>query len=255
MNPLRTYLQTAPFYLLLSLFLLNGCGSTSLLNLSQKTPPQLITDAKSYIRAENYVDAKASLNKILEDFPDSPEKVMASLLLAEVHYKNGQYEESKFMFKSFLELYPMHRLADRTSFFIAMSDFKLMDIETRDQTSAQSALEGFENHMKTFPKSKYRHLAEDRRKQCLESLARNQMEIGKFYFRTSAFHSAISRFQELMAAYPDQLFLDEVLFLLGESFYNEQNFEKAKLNYQELIRKFPRSAFVAEARTRLREIQ
>jgi TolA-binding protein len=58
-----------------------------------------------------------------------------------------------------------------------------------------------------------------------------------------------------MATYPDQPFMDEVLFLLGESFYNEQSFEKAKLNYHELIRKFPRSKFVQEARTRLREIQ
>ncbi len=253
MNPLRTHLQTL-LYFLLCLLLLNGCG-VSLLNISEKTPKELLKDAMEYIRAENYSDAKISLNKVIEDYPDSPEKVMASLLLAEVHYKNDQFAESKFMFKNFLELYPAHRLADRASFFRAMSDFKLMDIETRDQTFAQNALEEFEIFLKEFPKSKYRPLAEARRKQCLESLARNQMEIGKFYFRTSSFHSAITRFQQLMSAYPDQPFMDEVLFLLGESFYNEQSFEKAKLNYQELIRKFPRSKFVQEARIRLREIQ
>ena len=254
MNPLHTLTRTSLLYLLCALLFLNGCGG-SLLNLSQKTPEQLITDAKDYIRAENYTDAKVVLNKVIEDFPDSQEKVMASLLLAEVHYKDNKYEESKFMFKNFLELHPMHRLADRASFMVAMSDFRMMDIETRDQTFARNALEEFEKHLKTFPRSRFRHLAEERRKQCLESLARNQMEIGKFYFRISSFHSAITRFQELMAAYPDQPFMDEVLFLLGESFYNEQNFEKAKLNYKKLIRKFPRSQFVAEARTRLREIQ
>lgn len=254
MNPLHTHFQTTLIYSLLCLFLLNGCAG-SLLDTSEKTPQELLKDAKVYIRVENYADAKTSLNKILEDYPDSPEKVTASLLIAEVHYKNGQYEESKFMFKSFLELYPAHRLADRASFFMAMSDFQLMDIETRDQTSAQNALEEFEKFLKEFPKSKYRPLAETRRKQSLESLARNQMEIGKFYFRTSSFHSAIVRFQQLMSTYPDQPFLDEVLFLLGESFYNEQNFKKAKANYHELIRKFPRSEFVKEARSRLREIQ
>jgi len=254
MNPIRTHFKTTLFHLLLFLFLLCGCGG-SLLNLSEKTPKQLLTDAKTYIRAENYVDAKTALNKILEDYPDSPEKVTASLLIAEVHYKNEQYAESKFMFKSFLELYPAHRLADRAFFFMAMSDYKLMDLETRDQTFAQNALEEFEKFLKQFPKSKYRALAKARRNQCIESLARNQMEIGKFYFRTSSFHSAITRFQQLMSAYPDQPFMDEVLFLLGESFYNEQNFKKAKLNYQELIRKFPRSEFVTEARARLREIQ
>jgi len=253
MNLIRTHLQTL-LYLLLSLLLLNGCGG-SLLNLSDKSPEELLKDAVAYTRAENFTDAKTSLNKLIEDFPDSPEKVKASLLIAEVHYKNDQFAESKFMFKSFLELYPAHRLADRAFFFMAMSDYKLMDLETRDQTFAQNALEEFEKFIKTYPKSKYLSLAETKRKQCLESLARNQMEIGKFYFRTSAFHSAITRFQQLMSTYPDQPFLDEVLFLLGESFYNEQSFEKAKQKYQELIHKFPRSPFVQEARTRLREIQ
>ena len=255
MKPLHIHFQSILFYSLLSLFLLAGCSGGSLLNLSEKTPKELVAEAKEYIRAENYVDAKISLKKVIEDFPDSPEKVIASLLLAEVHYKNGQYEESKFMFKNFLEMNPMHRLADRAAFFTAMSDYQLMDIETRDQTFAQNALEEFEKFIKTYPKSKYRPLAQEKRRQSLESLARNQMEIGKFYFRTSSFQSAINRFQQLMSAYPDQPFLDEVLFLLGESFYNEQNFEKAKLNYQELIRKFPRSEFVQEARARLREIQ
>lgn len=180
---------------------------------------------------------------------------MASLLKAEVHYKNGEYEESKFMFKSFLDLYPVHRLADRAYFYKAMSDFQLMDLETRDQTFAQNSLEQFEKFIKLYPRSKYRPLAEEKRRQCLESLARNQMEIGKFYFRTSSFQSAIIRFQELMAAYPDQPFLDEVLFLLGESFYNEQNFDRARQLYHDLIHKYPRSEFVTEARERLREIQ
>ncbi len=254
MKPLHTLFQITLIHSLLCLFLLNGCGG-SLLDTSDKTPKVLLKDAKSYIRAENFSDAKIALNKIIEDYPDSPEKVTASLLIAEVHYKNDQFEESKFMFKSFLELYPAHRLADRAYFFMAMSDYRLMDLETRDQTFAQNALEEFEKFIKEFPRSKYRPLAQARRKQCLESLARNQMEIGKFYFRTSSFQSAITRFQQLMSTYPDQPFLDEVLFLLGESFYNEQNFEKAKLNYQELIRKFPRSEFVQEARARLREIQ
>jgi outer membrane protein assembly factor BamD len=254
MNPLRTQFQTTLISSLFFLFLINGCGGT-LDNLSDMTPQELLKDAKLKIMAENYDEAKAALNKILEDYPDSPEKVLASLLKAETFYKNGEYEESKFMFKSFVELYPVHRLADRATYYLAMSDYRLMDLETRDQTSAQNALEEFDDFIKKFPRSKYRHLAEEKRRESLQSLARNQMEIGRFYFRTSAFQSAISRFQQLMEAYPDQPFMDEVLFLMGESFYNEQSFDKAKLKYKELISKFPRSEFTKEARARLREIQ
>ena len=254
MTPLPIHIRTVLFLSLSSLLFFSGCAG-SILDPQKKTPGDLVQSAMTYIRVDNYSDAKVAVNAVLEDYPDSPERVIASLLKAEIHYKEGEYEQSKFMFKGFMELYPAHRLVDRASFFLAMSDFKLMDIETRDQTNAQNALEEFDKFLKEFPNSKYRPQAQVKRKQCIKSLARNQMAIGKFYFRTSAFHSAISRFQELLSAYPDQPFLDEVLFLLGESYYSEQNFEAAKTNYHELIRKFPRSEFVKEARTRLREIQ
>ena len=57
-------------------------------NTSDKTPEELLRDAKTFIRVENYNDAKIALNVIIEDYPDSQEKVLASLLMAEVHYKN-----------------------------------------------------------------------------------------------------------------------------------------------------------------------
>ncbi len=254
MTPLHIRFQTVLILFLSGLLFLNGC-SGSLLNPRKETPGELVQKAVTYIRVDNYIDAKAAVKEVLEDYPDSPERVIASLLKAEIHYKEGEYEQSKYLFKAFLELYPAHRLADRASFFLAMSDFKLMDIETRDQTSAQNALEEFDKFLTEFPESKYRPQALIKKKECIASLARNQMAIGKFYFRTSSFHSAINRFQQLLSAYPDQPFLDEVLFLLGESYYNEQNFDAAKTNYHHLIRKFPRSAFVKEARERLREIQ
>lgn len=254
MNSLRTYVQAAIFLSLSGLILIAGCSGT-LFETSKKTPKELLQEAVIYIRVENFDDAKKVLNEVVEDYPDSPERVMASLLLAEVHYKNDQYEEAKFMFKGFMELYPAHRLVDRAHYYLAMSDYQLIDLETRDQTATQNALEGFDDFLTKFPKSKYRPMALARKRKCLESLARNQMEIGKFYFRISSFQSAIVRFQQLMAAYPDQPFMDEVMFLLAESYYNEQNFDVARLKYKELIDKFPRSEFVKEARTRLREIQ
>lgn len=234
------------------LILLQGCSEKLLY--PDKPPDVLLKEAIEYIRVENFVDARLALNKIIEDYPDSPEKVTASLLKAEVQYKDSEYEEALFLFKAFLELYPAHRLADRAQYFLAMSHYQMMDLETRDQTAAQNALEVFDKFLKEFPNSKYRNLALVRRRKCIESLARNQMEIGKFYFRISSFQSAIGRFKQLLSDYPDQPFLDEALFLLGESYFQEQNFDEARTQYHQLIEKFPRSIYVKEARTRLRSM-
>lgn len=253
MSPHRMILKILLFLSLAGMVFLSGCSG---LDLTPQTPPdELLKDAIAYTRVENFEDAKKNLNKIIEDYPDSPERVTATLLKAEVHYKNEQYEESKFLFKGFLEQYPVHRLADRAQYFKAMSDYKLIDLETRDQTNARNALEEFDYFLKTYPDSKYQKKARSKRKKCLESLARNQLEIGKYYFRINSFQSAIVRFQQLMATYPNQPFLDEVMFLLAESYYKEQNFDEAENRFLKLIEKYPRSEFVKEARVRLRDIQ
>ncbi|NIQ00225.1 MAG: outer membrane protein assembly factor BamD [Nitrospinaceae bacterium] len=253
MNPLHFHLRGfLTFGLMVLLTAFGGCAT---FNPKNDDPAKLLQEAIQFIKVENFEDATKNLTKILEDFPDSPQRVTASLLTAEVAYKRGEYEEAKFKYQQFLELYPAHRLADRALFYKAMSDYQLMDIETRDQTYAQNALEEFNRLIKEFPKSKYRPKALVKKRHCVESLARNQMEIGKFYFRTSSFQSAIMRFQQLIKNYPDQPFLDEAIFLLAESYYMEQNYREAKIHYLGLLKKFPRSEHVTKAREKLRTIK
>lgn len=239
----------------LALFLSGALIGCSTLDTTKGDPKVLLQEAKDYLKVNNYEDAKTILEDLLEDFPDSKEREVAQILLGETLYRDGQYEEAQVHYKRFLELYPASRLAPRAQYFKTMSDFRLMDAVTRDQTFSQYALDGFDLLIKQYPNSKYSRLAQKRRKKCLTNLAMNQMEIGRFYFRTSAFQAAISRLKKLVATYPQQTFLDEAIFLLGESYYNEQSFKNAKSYYRQLIQEFPRSEFVKEARTRLRTIR
>ncbi len=229
-----------------------GCST---LETTHENPRVLLQEAKDFLKVENFEDAKSTLEDLLEDFPDSKESEQAQILLAEVLYRDGEYQEAKVHYKRFLELYPASSLAARAQYFRAMSDFRQMDVATRDQTFTQNALDGFNRLIKQHPKSKYYKPAQKRKKKCLTNLATNQMEIGRFYFRTSAFQAAITRLKKLVTTYPQQTFLDEAIFLLGESYYNEQNFKNAKSYYRQLIQKYPRSEFVKEARTRLKTIR
>ena len=229
-----------------------GCST---LETTHENPRVLLQEAKDFLKVENFEDAKSTLKDLLEDFPDSKEREQAQILLAEVLYRDGEYQEAKVHYKRFLELYPASSLAPRAQYFRAMSDFRQMDVATRDQTFTQNALDGFNLLIKQHPKSKYYKPAQRRKQKCLTSLATNQMEIGRFYFRTSAFQAAITRLKKLVTTYPQQTFLDEAIFLLGESYYNEQSFKNAKSYYRQLIQKYPRSEFVKEARTRLKTIR
>ena len=191
----------------------------------------------------------------MEDFPDSKERIAGLMLLGDLHYKEEEYEESKFHYQKFTELYPAHTFVDRAHFYKAMSNFKLADLASRDLNPVKSALEDFRNFIDGFPKSKYKVQAKKRIRQCLNILAQNIFEIGKFYFRTGSYQAAINRFKSLMEEYPSHSYIAEAKFLLAESYFYEQNYTKASAHYKMVLRNHPRTDFAKKSRLKLIEIR
>ena len=191
----------------------------------------------------------------MENYPDSKERIAATMLLADINFKEEEYEEAKFNYQKFTELYPAHQFVDRAHFYQAMSNFKLTDLASRDLTPVNSALEGFQGFIESFPKSSYSKQAKLKIIQCQDILAQNMFEIGKFYYRTGSNQSAIQRFKRLKAEYPNHSHILEAEFLLGESYYREQNFSEASTYYKKVIKSSPRSKFAKEAWLRLKALR
>lgn len=252
----RLRLQSSPKFpilLLISIFLLAGCTTV---NKKENIPPdQLIALGKQFSKKQDYIKAKESFKQVLEDFPDSKERVQALMLLANATYLDREYEEAKFHYKKFIELYPVKSYVDRAHFYKAMCDFRLMEIATRDQTNTHAALEGFDDFIKKFPKSPFYPKAVQKREETLQVLAQSVFEIGKFYYRTGAYQSAIARLENVRETYPNQKFVDEATFLIAESYYEEENFGKAVETYKELINKHPKSRYSTDAKIRLQRLR
>ena len=93
------------------------------LSASEKKPAsaqELINEGIKEIKLNSGVRAKAAFQQVLEDFPDSKERIQALLLLARTYYTDKEFEEAKFHFEKFIELHPAHNQADRAYFFKAM---------------------------------------------------------------------------------------------------------------------------------------
>ena len=250
----RTYLKPTPIIiLLLSLSFILSCSTTKDKKLD--SPSKLLREAKRFYKAEDAVRAKDNINMIMEDFPDSKERIAGLMLLADVHYREEEYEEAKFQYQKFTELYPAHKYVDRAHFYKAMSNFKLSDLASRDLTPVNSALEGFNNFINEFPDSTYKIQAQKIVRQCLDILAQNIFEIGKFYFRTGSYQSAIIRLKSLMVEYPTHSYIAEAQFLLAESYFHEQNYSKARAHYKIVLQKYPRTEFAKQARKKLRTLR
>jgi outer membrane protein assembly factor BamD len=235
------------------LFFSLNCSTTK----EQKTtsPAKLLREAKRFIKEKDPDKAKNSIELIMEDFPDSKQRITGLMILADIHYNENEFEESKFHYQKFTELYPAHKHVDRAHFYRAMSNFQLTDLASRDLTPVNSALGGFRNFLTDFTDSKYKKNAEKRINQCLDILAQNIFEIGKFYFRTGSYQSAIIRLKNLMAEYPTHSHVVEAEFLLAESYFHEQNYNEARTRYKKVLQNYPRTEFAEQARLKLRKIR
>ncbi|MFQ5673509.1 MAG: outer membrane protein assembly factor BamD [Nitrospinales bacterium] len=216
-------------------------------------PALLLKKGAELDKEKNYFLAGQYYKRVLDDFPDSRERVKALMLQADNHMKRKEYAEAKLDYQQFIELYPAWPNVDRAHFYLAMTDFMIIDNAARDQSHTRSALEQFDRLVKNFPQSPYRQRAEAKARECRNKLAANILEIGKYYFRTRSYQSAINRFKKLLNTYPNQKFNDEALFLLAESYRKEQNFREARLFYNQLVDQYPKSPFTREALLRLKK--
>ena len=219
------------------------------------SPKALLEEGIRAMKLDQQLRAKTLLQRLVEDFPDSKERKQAMLLIARSHYTFEEYEEAKFHFQKFIDLYPMHKNADRAYFFKAMSDYQRIDLALRDQTATKEARDGLQQLIKRFPKSQYVKQAKQKLSECDFKLAKNVFEVGKFYYRTGAYLSAISRFKDLLKNHAKQNFFDEAAFLLAESHYHEQSFKNAFLLYKKFTKEYPRSRLTLKAKKRLKTLR
>ena len=176
MSPFNLFSKFASFLTLIFVItLFSGCATTK-----EKTysASQLLQQGKRLAKEKETEEAKAKIQLLLEDYPDSKERTAATMLLADIHYSGQEYEEAKFHYQKFIELYPAHQFVDRAHFYKAMTHFKLTDLASRDLTPVNSALEGFERFEQDFPKSPYIKKAKEKITKCLDILAQNIFEIG-----------------------------------------------------------------------------
>ena len=219
------------------------------------SPKALLEEGIRAIKLDQPFRAQTLFKQLVEDFPDSKERKQAMLLIARSHYRFEEYEEAKFHFQKFIDLYPMHKNADRAYFFKAMSDYQRIDLALRDQTATKEARDEFQQLISRFPKSQYLEQAKQKKSECDFKLAKNIFEVGKFYYRTGAYLSAISRFKDLLKNHAKQNFFDEAAFLLAESHYHEQSFKGAFLLYEKFKNEYPRSRFTLKAKKRLKTLR
>lgn len=215
---------------------------------TETNPLGLFSLGREQLEAERYEKAKEQFQRVLETTPDNELRLQALINLADTLYKNGEYTEARFQYRKFLELYPVHPLAPKAQFQLAMCSFAEIKTADRDQSVTLEAFRQFDRFLQAYPDHPFAPEAAQRRAFSLNRLAEHDLVVARFYYKQGKYHAAIHRLANLVDRYPDFPQKDEALHLLGNSYKQEESLEKAQAVFTRLVTEHPDSQYAGSAK-------
>jgi outer membrane protein assembly factor BamD len=250
---------TIGILILVLVFMGPGCKKQGL-----QIDPEIATSDESLFRAgEQFIKkdpekARLYLRQVIDSFPKSFYAQRAKLAIADSYFQQGD-EGSMILaaseYRDFITTFPLSPSAPYAQYQIALSYYKKTLKPGRDQTKTEQALQEFKRLITDYPLSEEAKEAREKLKDCESLLAAHTLSIGNLYYKRKAYPAAISRLKDILSNYPTFSGLDEVFFVLGDSYYKMDQVEESIPYYTKLISDYPESKFAKKAQERMEEIE
>ncbi len=169
----------------------------------EKSAPELAADGMDAYESGDYRGAIDNFEKLKDWYPFSKYAILAELKIADAHYMRQEYEEAIFAYEEFENLHPRNEAIPYVVYQIGLCYFERIDTVDRDQSTAAKALETFRRLRKQFPKDEFSRKAREKVTRCLQSMAGHDLYVGRFYYKSKHYKSALYRFQTVIKDYPD----------------------------------------------------
>ncbi len=217
-----------------------GCSTDS----STKRPPETNFAAGQKLFAKGkYEDASAEFKKVKENTSSPVLATAAGLMNADAQFNDKNYIEAAAGYEEFTKLHPDNEKAPYALYKLGLSHYKQATKIDTDQTPLKSAISAFEQFLKDYPQSDLAGKVRENLQLCKTKQSEYEIYIGRFYFRTDKYPSAINRLKEAIEKFPASPVNDEALFYLGQAYIKSGDKAKGKEALQRLIKEYKFSKF------------
>lgn len=213
----------------------------------------LYTAAKARMDQGNYRVAAALFDEVERQHPHSSWARRAQLMSAFNYYAAAMHTESLASAQRFLQLHPGNRDAPYAYYLIALNYYEQISDVTRDQRITQQALAALGEVIRRFPDSEYASDARLKMDLVNDHLAGKEMEIGRFYQRSSNWLAATVRFRSVVDDFQTTSHAPEALYRLVESYLSLGLIEEAQRSAAVLGRNYPGSEWYSRSFELLQE--
>ncbi len=223
---------------------------------------ELFEVAAKEVRKGNYDTGRLLFNTIITTYPDSPFLSLAKLAIADTFYLEGTSSmliQASQSYQDWLTFFPTDPLSDRVMLKMAEAEMRQMGLANRDVTRARKAEQRLKAVLQQYPNTPLRKDVEQRLFEVQENLGMHSLQIARFYrdrfYRgIGGLKGAQSRAREILEKYPKFTYMDEVLFMLGDLYVQEEEPDEAAKYFQMIARDWPNSEFGEKAKEELNKI-
>jgi outer membrane protein assembly factor BamD len=203
-----------------SLAALAGCASTSdaAKALNPDPPAKMFADADALMGKGKFEDAAKKFEDVDREHPYSPEARRAIVMSAYSYYKAGKLPEAIASAERYTTMHPGTKEAPLAHHIIASAYFDQMRQPNRDQDATRKALAQLKTLKTRYPDSTYAQQADNRIRLAEDTLAAQEMEIGRYYLKKKNYVAAINRFKTVVTDYQTTAHVEEALYRLTAAY-------------------------------------
>ncbi len=200
---------------LILLLSLTACSSASLTDADSDIKPLPAADmyaaAMSEMNDHNYEKATKLLESLISRYPYGIYAQQSQMELAYAYYKRSEFESALTAVDRFLKDYPTSPHVDYVYYLKGVINFNAdmgflsnlfpNDLSEHDPQHVQDSFDAFKVLVTRFPDSKYAPDARVRMQYLVNTLARHEVNVARYYLRRGAYVAALNRAKTVLNDY------------------------------------------------------
>ena len=212
----------------LTLGLLGACSTTPEDKTVGLGPDKLYSEARDQMSNSQWDKAIPYLEKLEARAAGTPLAQQAQLEKAFAQYKAGERAQALATLERYMRLHPSSPALDYALYLKGLCNFNEnlgifgaytgQDMAERDQKAAKESFEAFKELSTRFPQSRYSEDGLLRMRYIVQTLAKNEVYVARYYFKRGAYVAALNRAQTAVADYRDAPAVEEALYIIYQCY-------------------------------------
>jgi outer membrane protein assembly factor BamD len=235
--------------------LMAGCSTPQADKTAGMSPAALYEEAQDEMKSAQWDKAIPLLEKLESRAAGTPLAQQAQIDKAYAHVKANEPVLAVATIERFMRLHPSSPALDYALYLKGLANFNEnlgifgsftgQDLAERDQKASKESFEAFRELSVRFPDSRYTPDALQRMAYIVQSLAKYEVHVAKYYYKRGAYVAAINRAQTAVTDYRNVPAVEEALFVIYKS-YDALGMEQLRDDAKRVLNgTYPDSKFLA----------